>query len=374
MPVPSLRVTLRATGWLAGWWLLWRLPPPPKVATQVATRSISVIIPARDEAGSLPHLLRSLATQTSPPGEIIVVDDHSSDGTGALARANGARVLASAALPAGWTGKTWACHQGAAVAEGDILWFLDADVTLAPDALARLAGAHARLGGMVSVQPFHLTEQPYEQLSAVCNIVELMGTAAFSAPPRRPAAMAFGPCVIIGRAAYRQTGGHAHPEVRSLIAEDIGLAGRCRAEGLPVTSFAGRDTVRFRMYPDGPRQLVEGWTKMLAYGARRTPAPVALGVGMWMTAAILAASDGVGGLALRRLRRDQRHRRRALAGYLAWALQMRWMLRRVGTFSWSTAAAWPIPVAAFVGLFGRSVVARVTRRGPRWRGRATPPR
>jgi len=52
---------------------------------------------------------------------------------------------------------------------------------LSADALARLAAEHRSRGGLVSVQPFHLTEQPYESLSAVCNVVELMGTGAFSA-------------------------------------------------------------------------------------------------------------------------------------------------------------------------------------------------
>jgi 4,4'-diaponeurosporenoate glycosyltransferase len=79
---------------------------------------MSVIVPARDEERSLPRLLRSLAGQTMPPLEVIVVDDHSRDDTAARAAAAGARVLSSAPLPDGWTGKTWACHQGAAVKLG----------------------------------------------------------------------------------------------------------------------------------------------------------------------------------------------------------------------------------------------------------------
>jgi 4,4'-diaponeurosporenoate glycosyltransferase len=356
---------------------------------------LSVVIPARNEERSLPGLIQSLDTQSVPPAEVIVVDDHSSDGTAAVAADGGATVIGGAALPEGWTGKTWACHQGAAVATGELLWFLDADVILAPDALARMIAAHSEHGGLVSVQPFHTTERSYERLSAFCNIVELMGTGAFSAPPRRARAMAFGPCLLISNRAYQQSGGHAHPDVRHLIAEDIGLAARCRAVGVTVTAFAGRDVVAFRMYPGGPRQLVEGWSKMLAYGARHTSVPLALGVGGWVTAALLTSADAVTALGrpAASRRRGVRGRpglfgrpgllgrrapavghpvRRAALGYGAWVAQLWWMLRRVGHFRWPTVIAWPLPLVAFVGLFGRSVLMRVTGRSPRWRGRITP--
>lgn len=357
---------LRAGGWLAGFWLLWRLPAPdgggapgaPDRATPAPR--LSVIVPARNEAARLPHLLRSLRAQRVPADEILVVDDHSTDGTASLARAAGASVLASAALPAGWTGKTWACHQAAAVAGGDLLCFLDADVTLAPYALERLRRSHGALGGLISVQPFHATERGYEALSAVCNLVELMGTGAFSGAPRRPAPMAFGPCLLIGRDDYRRIGGHAHPTVRPLVAEDIGLAARCRAEGIAVTNFAGRDVVAFRMYPGGVDQLVEGWSKMLAFGAGRTPPALAAAIGVWVTASLVTVADVA------------RRRRGSAAAYLAWMAQMAWMLRRVGRFPRWTVPAWPVPLASFVALCARSAVLRRGVHGPVWRGRVTP--
>lgn len=360
---------MQVAGWLAGWWLLWRLAPPGEAPPENADHPrLSVIIPARNEEGSLPHLLASLKTQTAPAFEVIVIDDHSTDETAAVARAAGARVVAGAPLPAGWTGKTWACHQGAAQAQGDLLCFIDADVTLSADALARLAAEHRSRGGLVSVQPFHLTEQPYESLSAVCNVVELMGTGAFSAPPRRPAAMAFGPCLLLSRADYERCGGHAHPEVRSLIAEDIGLARRAASNGLAIAAFAGREVVAFRMYPDGTRQLAEGWTKMLAYGARHTPPVIALAVGAWVGGAVLGALGAFSPLPGRA--------RGAVAGravgYAVWGGQLWWMLRRVGRFDRLAVLAWPVPLAAFIGLFVRSVVVRATGRQPRWRGRSAP--
>lgn len=358
----------------AGAWLLARPDPPGPGrragAPEPGGGDVSVVIPARDEERSLPFVLSSLAAQDLPAGEVIVVDDHSSDATARLARAAGAKVIASAALPDGWTGKTWACHQGAQAAKGAVLAFVDADVRLSPDALRRLVAELNHHGGLVSVQPFHLTERPYERLSAVANVVSLMGSGAFSGPPRRQAALAFGACVVIGGADYRRLGGHAHPQVRGLVTEDIGLARRCRHLGVPVRVLAGRDVLAFRMYPGGIGQLAEGWTKGLAYGARHAPPHAAALAGMWVAGGVLCASDGLRALA-GWLRRQPGWGAEALS-YGAWAAETGWLVSRVGRFGAATAAAFPLPLAAFVALFARSVGQRVRGRPPRWRGRLAP--
>ncbi|MGH9076456.1 MAG: glycosyltransferase family 2 protein [Acidimicrobiales bacterium] len=361
-------------GWTAGWWLLWSLPPPaaaPPGPTggRPPAPSMSVVIPVRDEERALPVLLASLARQRRAPEEVVVVDDHSVDRSAEVARARGATVVASRDLPEGWTGKTWACHQGAEVAGGDLLVFLDADVRLAPDALERLEAEHLAHGGLVSVQPFHLPERIYERMSAVANVVVLMATGAFTAPPRRPAAMAFGPCLVIGRDDYGRAG-HCHPEVRPLVAEDIGMARQCRRIGRPVRARAGRDVVSFRMYPEGVAQLVEGWTKGLAYGARHTPAPLAALVALWVSGACLAT--GTGARVVGAVARGRPLPLRAIVCYGAWAAQMGWMMRRVGRFGAATAIAFPAPLVVFVALSARSAFRRALRRPPRWRGRQAP--
>ena len=140
---------------------------------------------------------------------------------------------------------------------------------VAPDAIDRLVAALDRHGGLVSVQPHHRVERPYEELSATCNVVALMGSGAF-APWPPPPAVGFGPCLVTSVADYQHVGGHG--AVRSDVIEDTALARRYAAAGRPVTAFAGGDAVSFRMYPDGVRQLVDGWTKSLAAGARRVSA------------------------------------------------------------------------------------------------------
>ncbi len=364
------RDALLAAAWVAGAWLMWRVRPVPEVdasprppgpaPSPAQPRTVSVVIPARDEEIALPGLLADLAEQTRQPNEVIVIDDGSRDTTAAVARRAGADVLRSEPVPAGWTGKAWACHQGSVAAGGEVLVFLDADVRLAPTAVERVLAWLERGGGLVSVQPFHDTERAYERLSAVANVVALMGSGACTGPPRRSPTVAFGPCLAISRLDYDLAGGHAHASVRHRVTEDIGLALRVTQTGRPVGVAAGRDLVTFRMYPGGWRQMVDGWTKMLAAGAAATPAPLAAAVGLWVTGALIAGTSGL------------RPRAKALAWYGAWAAQMHWMMRRTGTFGLRTAAAFPAPLVAFVALFVRSALAAVTGQAIRWRGRPVP--
>jgi 4,4'-diaponeurosporenoate glycosyltransferase len=355
-------VPWRALTWLAGWWLLGRTPAPRRRAGPPAP-TVSVIIPARDEAASLPHLLGSLAAQPQAGVEVIVVDDGSADGTGDLARAGGATVLAAPPAPPGVSGKPSACAAGATAATGNVLVFLDADVTLGDGALAAVVGEVAARGGLVSVQPFHRTERPYERLSAICNLVSMMGSLAFTGPPRPGRPMAFGPCLATTRADYEAAGGHRHPDVRSEHLEDIALSRTYRAAGLPVTVFAGRDLISFRMHPGGPRQMADGWTRSLGAGARRGSPAAFVGPFAWVTGALLGAWAGV--QAVRR--RDRRWRNAAT--YAAWAAQVQVLSRRAGRFGAATGALFPAPLLAFVALFVRSVLVVVTGRRIRWRGR-----
>ena len=185
-----LQLLLVVGGWLGGWWLLFAVPvlaapggrrsldTSETDAHDGARPRLSVIIPARDEAASLPHLLASLVPQLAPGDELIVVDDRSTDATAALAREAGALVIEAPELPDGWTGKSWACHHGAVTATGEVLVFFDADVRLAPGALSAAVDLHRRQGGLVSVQPYHETERAYERLSALFNVVAFMGVGA----------------------------------------------------------------------------------------------------------------------------------------------------------------------------------------------------
>ena len=374
-----LPVAWTAGGLVAGAWLLFGLRPlhplpKPKLArlgvhptrqrANFGRGGVSVVIPARDEARTLPALLGSLAALDPRPHEVIVVDDHSSDATAEVAVRFGATVVAAPPLPDGWLGKSWAAHVGAGAATGDLLLFLDADTWLSADALDHLAAAGP--DGLLSVQPHHVTERAYEQASAFPNLVSMMGSGAFVAWPHTRRSAAFGPCLLTSRTDYERAGGHA--AVRGEVVEDLHLARAYRAAGLPVRCRAGGETVRFRMYPGGVRQLVEGWTKNLAAGAAGA-SPVAVAGAVWWVAACCAvAVTGIaaGGAWIAGSGTVP------LAPAVAWAvvaLQVHWLLGRIGRFRAWTSVVFVLPLLAFVALFAVSLVRTVLHRPTSWRGR-----
>ncbi len=349
-------------GWLSGWWLLWRLPGldalPPEGSGPSANTPLAVVIPARNEAQTLPLLLGDLAAQRYRPAGIIVVDDRSDDATAEVAEAGGATVVPSGGPPSGWAGKPWACWKGSQATTVRRLVFLDADVRLAPDALARLAITHDRTGGLLSVQPYHVVGRPVEALSMVPNIVAMAGTGVFTPRPVAPT-VAFGPCLVCDHEEYLAVGGHA--QVRGEVAEDAALAQRFRAGRFPVTIRAGRDTVAFRMYPRGVRPLLEGWAKNLAVGAAAAP-PYAAGLTAAWVAALLASPvlmawfAGTSTVA-------------AMVVYAALAGQVAWMSRRLGRFGAWPVLLYPLVAAIFVLLFAWSAVQVHVLGAVRWRGR-----
>ena len=293
-----------------------------------------------------------------------MVDDGSTDGTAEVANRLGARVLTASPLPDGWLGKPWASHVGAAAATGSHLLFLDADTWLAPDAITRLVVAAG--GGLLSVQPYHRTERTYEQVSAFPNLVSMMGSGAFVPWPRPRRVTAFGPCLLTARVDYHLAGGHA--AVRGEVVEDVRLARAYRAADLPVQVRGGGTTVGFRMYPGGFGQLVEGWTKNLAAGAAGAPPVAVLGAVWWVVACATVAATGVGSLVSVAFGGGAPPATTVVAWLLV-AAEVHWLLRRIGRFRWWTAAAFVVPLVAFVGLFTVSSVRTVLRRPATWRGR-----
>ena len=351
-------------GLAAATWLTARLSVPA-VAGRAGPATVSIIIPARNEAAALPALLDSVSRLDPAPHEVIVVDDESTDATAALAAAGGAAVIHCGAPPTGWLGKPWACRAGARAATGTHLLFLDADTWLAPPALAALLDEHAGRGGLLSVQPHHVTKQAYEGLSAYCSAVAVMGTGAFA---WRPAAapIAFGPCLMTCAEDYARVGGHG--AVRAEILEDVHLARRYRDAGLPVSCFAGGPLVRSRPYPGGPRQMVDGWSRNLAAGAVSASPLAVAGTVVWVASHVTVTLRLA--VALHRwLRRRGPSPAAPLLAFVAVAAHQRWLLRRIGSFRRWTAVAFPVPLLAFLAMFCRSTALLVLRRDIDWRGR-----
>lgn len=351
-PVSGGRLSLELLRWLVAWWLLWRVPRPSRRGA--SGEPFSILIPARNEEENLARLLPSL---DHPGAEVVVVDDSSSDRTAEVARELGARVVVPPPLPGGWTGKAWACETGAAAAGADRLVFLDADTVVEPGGLERILAEHDEVGGLVSVQPFHVTERPHERLSAYFNVVGMMGVDAFTPLGRRLAPTgAFGPCLVLDRTTYEAAGRHA--AVKGEVLDDVALARAVRRSGAGVTLFGGRGSIRFRMYPEGLGQLVEGWTKNFAGGAAGTRSTTLVLIVAWISGSIVAALSPL---------MDEPTVAAGLYG--AYAIQLGVLLRRIGRFGVLTALAFPIPLAFFLAVFLRSTLLTFVRREVRWRGR-----
>ena len=326
--------------------------------------AISVVIPARNEEHRISSLLESLMRQDRPPAEIIVVDDESTDDTAALCRRYGVTVIPTGDRPPGWVGKTWACSVGAKQATGELLLFLDADVDLSRHAVGRLISAHRESGGAVSVQPYHQTHKVYESFSALFN-----AQAATAVGIGRRARGLFGPCILIDRASYLRAGGHE--AVRSSVLDDVDLGVACRARGVPIRTYLGGSAIRYRMYSEGFRGMVNGWTKNFLRGAGATPTRVLMVQSLWIIGAGTAFAQAA--LALAGSPAAGLSAQHALLTYLVFAALFGLSVRFYGSFGLAVAITFPLHLLFFGFIMLRALWIRF--RGGRldWRGREVSP-
>jgi len=344
--------------------LFRRFPTLPHGVQGEVASDLSIIIPARNEARTLPNLLNDLLNQTVSPLEIICVDDASTDDTASIAIAHGAKVVRAAQRPAGWLGKPWACACGANVAKGKHVLFIDADVRLAPDALAALLARYGRGEAVVSVQPYHRVGGGYEQLALIFNLIQL-GSNGTTLSRQAPVGL-FGPVVCIARTAYEQVGGFT--SVRGSVVEDVAIGARLLQAGYPVRLFLGGDLIHFRMYRDGLASLVEGWTKNFAAGAVQSPIWLAAMIFLWVTgcAAVplgLLLSIFTARWALCAL---------FLLLYAVWLLELRRIGRKTGSFVPAMYGLYPLSLCLFLWVFLRSAVKRLLKQPVTWKGRKIP--
>lgn len=234
---------------------LWNLAlfrPPPPAAPGLA---VSVVIPARDEAGNIGACLDAVGASVGVALEILVVDDASRDATAEIVAARQAmdsriRLLRPPPLPDGWSGKPHACFVGAGHATQPILLFIDADVRLAPDAVARLAaGLRTERLGLASGFPRELAGSLGEMLMVPLIHVLLLGYLPFALMRRRPDpgfGAGCGQVMMADAAAYRAVGGHG--AVRRTWHDGVTLPRAFRAAGHMTGLFDVTNLATCRMY------------------------------------------------------------------------------------------------------------------------------
>ena len=242
---------------------------------------VSILVPARNEDRSIEACVGSLLRQDYPDCEVIVLDDHSDDATGAIVERLFAdaiqvrpnlivRLVRGQPLPDGWTGKNWACHQLSQAARGEFLFFTDADTEHAPGTVtAAVAYAQKNRAGLVSAWPRLLTNTPGEKL--IVPVIVLIGLAFCPLwlqqwiqrkPERakghdvRGLGVANGQFMFFSRRAYTRIGGHG--AVRAHVVEDVTLGREIAAlmpEGERLFNCEALEFSTVRMY----RSFAETW-------------------------------------------------------------------------------------------------------------------
>lgn len=241
------------------------------------TESISVLIPARNEAAGIATTLDHILRSSHPNFEVLILDDHSEDETASIVnryaeRDPRVRLLHSAPLPSGWNGKQHACWQLAQHASTPWLFFLDADVHLTEDAMTRaLAQMLSRPVSLLSGFPKQVTGTFSEKMLIPMMHVVLLGYLPLErmrASTDPGFAAGCGQLFLAAREDYFRCGGHK--EIYSSRHDGIKLPRLFRKNGLKTDLFDATDICSCRMYR-GYRQVTQGLLKNASEGiANRT--------------------------------------------------------------------------------------------------------
>jgi hypothetical protein len=337
----------------ARFWLRRPSAQPPPV-----DRAVAVLLPVRDEAHRVEPCLRALLAQVGVHRlHIIVLDDGSTDDTIEVVRrvSDGdrrVRPVSGAPLPPGWLGKPYACHQLASLASAaDVLVFVDADVVLAPHAVAAAVALLDEAGAdLLSPYPRIVAAGLAERLVQPLlqwSWLTFLPLRAMERSPRPSLAAAGGQFLVVSREGYRRAGGHA--AVRDRVLEDIELARAVKRAGGRIALADGSRIAECRMYGSW-REMRDGYTKSLwaSFGSPAGAAAVVLLLLLLYVVPLAFLGPA------------------ALAGYLLGVTGRVVAARSTGGRAWPDAIAHPVSIVLFGYLVIRS---HALRRRLSWKGR-----
>jgi len=316
--------------------------------------SLSIIVPARNEAANLPRLLSSLNAIRYPgPYEVIVVDDNSCDQTACLAEQAGARVIRLDHLPDGWLGKPYACHQGAQAARGEWLLFTDADTVHSVGGPAK-AVDHATVRQLDGLSAFigQSFSGSWDRLALMTAYAGLF----FSLQPNQGALN--GQYILLNRSAYEACGGFQLVAREPI--EDVALGRHLRKKGYIVPLYRSTEIASVHMYSDR-KNLWQGLSR-LGSGTLSW-----LGAGAIVTA-LLITGTMVPILAMLNALRRGRKAPMAMASWLAITMGFLPWARRFETFSLAFLAPFGALIVQAAGVWG--LIARLSGRGVPWKDRS----
>jgi hopene-associated glycosyltransferase HpnB len=351
-----------------GFWREGVLPPAPAPARWPG---VTAVVPARNEAEFIGQALGSLMSQDYPGAfSVILVDDHSTDGTAERAReaaeaagaADRLTIVSARRLPPGWTGKLWALNEGLAEIERaatkpELILLTDADIvhhgTNLRELAARIEAGVDLASLMVRLRAESLAER--FMIPAFVFFFEMLYPFAWIRDPARRTAGAAGGCVLVRREALRRIGGIA--AIRGEIIDDCAL-GRAVKAGGPIWLGLSAETRSLRRYPalgDIWRMVARTAYAQLGYSPLMLAGTV-LGLALAFLAPVAASLSGTGS---------------AMLGVAAWAAMALAFLPTLRFYGRSPAWAPLLPLIAAVYMVATLDSARRhwLGRGAEWKGR-----
>jgi hypothetical protein len=341
----------------------------PATDAPVVDEPVHVLIPARDEVEHIETTVRSALAQTGVARlSVVVLDDGSTDGTGALLDSLAVTEprltvihAANEPPPPGWLGKPWACSRLAEQARDGVLVFVDADVVLEPHAVRALV-ATMRDGDLAMVAPY-----PFQEADTwLERLVQPLVTWSWAAtvPLRwaerstRPSlSAANGQLLAVDADDYRRIDGHG--SVRADVIEDVALMRSVKIAGMHAATVDGSRLASCRMY-DGTAALVDGYAKSLWSAFNGPVGSVAVNA-LLLTIYVVPPLAAVAG-------RTRRTRAIGAAGYASGVASRALVARRTGERLLPDVLAHPASIVAFSAL--NAVSWRRHRRGDnQWKGR-----
>lgn len=354
----------------------WRVRKPAPSAPPAQWPPVVGVIPARNEADVIARAVTGvLSQQYAGPLHLVVVDDHSSDGTADIARAAAASigkadaltVIAARDLPAGWSGKVWAQSEGLAAADIEMpdaafVFLTDADIWHGPQTVADLvARAEQEQRDLTSLMVRLRCESAWERMIVPAFVFYFAKLYPFArvADPRSKVAGAAGGCMLARRSALARIGGFA--AIRGELIDDCSLAAKIKASGSIRLDLAD-DSLSLRPYDDW--QSLWNMIARSAYTQLHYSPWLLTGATLGMVLTYLAPPvlALVGGAAL-------------WPAWLAWilmAVSYRPMLREYRQPAW-LAPLLPITALFYLGATLDSARRYYLRRGGQWKGRSQAP-
>ena len=216
---------------------------------------ISILIPARNEAGNISICLKSLLKQDYPNLEIIVLNDNSTDGTSKVVKViaekdNRVRLVEGAPLEDGWIGKNFASHQLAKYAKGEYFIFTDADTLHFPKTISSAFGALITTKvDALSIYPRQIMVTFAERMTVPIINIALQCFIPFILIKKSKSPLfctAIGQFMMFKREAYEKIGGYE--SIKGNMVDDIQISKRVKKSGYKFMVFDGRNTIYCRMY------------------------------------------------------------------------------------------------------------------------------